>query len=770
MVDTIQDDFMLDLLPDANTAARQVELAVSRLDSLSTLPCVGVQLYSRLLEGQLSPSALGDVIEADPALAAKCLSLVCRRGVSLSGGRFSLRRALDELPAHEVRDELLSVRAFQPFELDYPSEGPGATFRKDLLLHSLAVGCCARQIAEAVSPRADSELVYYAGLLHDIGKLALREVMPKSFSRIFEQAESARESSCAVEQRNLGLDHTIVGKHLAQEWRLPNAIILAAWLHHGNTVTISRDMPEAWIAAVVQLADSIARQSNVGISGSFDLPEAPEPIAEYIGISIEQVKQIGEDLAGTVAEKSKVLGLSSPNALVDYCRAAHTAAGRLARKHTELSVENRRLQSSASHLDFTADFLLATSFAVRTANIAEDFAVRWQRFYQTGSVCLYVAPLGKPDAIEAVVVEKLSASRVVSVDVPDNVQAIPQAIANTFAVVNAYDHLDWLFEQVDAEFDAKRTRLAPLLCDGRAVGVIAFELHYPGDAELFLEKFRTSASVAGTVLGMALSRQKQQNYAERFARLISGPEVAAALPADLPVEREAPSGAMAEGDESLSALAEMAAGAAHELNNPLAVISGRAQLLAEAEEDVEKKAILEQICENAREASGIIEDLMSFAEPPQPRVAGADVRKMLDEAVQLTGRKANIKELDIRIELADNLGPVFVDSAQIVSAIANVICNAAESYSGQIGPIRISAGTDESGATIKLVIQDQGCGMDAATLKKAIQPFFSAREAGRKRGMGLSYAARFIQLNKGTLNITSEPGVGTTATIHLPAK
>ncbi len=522
---------MLDLLPDANTAARQVELAVSRLDSLSTLPCVGVQLFSRLGEGQFSPSALGDVIEADPALAAKCLSLVCRRGTNLSGGRFSLRRALDELPAHEVRDELLSVRAFQPFELDYPGDGPGATFRKDLLLHSLAVACCARQIAEAVSLRADSELVYYAGLLHDIGKLALREVMPKSFSRIFEEAESARESSRIVEQRNLGLDHTIVGKHLAQEWQLPNAVVLASWLHHGNTVTISQDMPEAWIAAVVQLADSVARQANVGISGSFDPPESPEPIAECLGISIEQVRQIGEDLPGVVAEKSKVLGLSSPNALVDYCRAAHAAAGRLARKHTELSVENRGLQSSASHLDFAADFLLGTSPAVGTAKIAEDFAVRWQKFYQTGTVCLYVVPPGNPEAIEAVVVEKLSESRVVAVDVADNVPVIPQPIANKFAVVNACDYLGWLFEQVDADFDARRTRLLPLLCDGRAVGAIAFELHYPGDADLFAEKFRTSAAIAGSVLGMALSRRKQQDFAERFVRLVSGPNVGGDPPA-----------------------------------------------------------------------------------------------------------------------------------------------------------------------------------------------------------------------------------------------
>ncbi|MHC4230168.1 MAG: HDOD domain-containing protein, partial [Planctomycetota bacterium] len=170
---------MPDVLSDANIAAQQVELAMGRLDSLSTLPCVGAQLFSRLKQGRLSPSALADVIESDPALAAKSLSLISRRGVRMPEGRFSLGRALDELPEHEVRDAVLSVKAFQPFDLSDRAEGPAATFGKDLLLHSLAVACCAGDIAAAASPAMDSQLAYFAGLLHDMGKLALREVMPK---------------------------------------------------------------------------------------------------------------------------------------------------------------------------------------------------------------------------------------------------------------------------------------------------------------------------------------------------------------------------------------------------------------------------------------------------------------------------------------------------------------------------------------------------------------------------------------------------------------
>jgi HD-like signal output (HDOD) protein len=165
---------MLDVLPNPDTSARQVELAVGRLDSLSTLPCVGAQLLSRLQQGQLSPAAIAGIIRSDPALAAMCLSLVCRRGINPTAGSFSLQRALDQLGEDEVRNAVLSVEAFRPFEPDYHDSGSAASLRKGLVLHSLAVACCAEQIAGSISRPMDPELTYYAGLLHDIGKLALR--------------------------------------------------------------------------------------------------------------------------------------------------------------------------------------------------------------------------------------------------------------------------------------------------------------------------------------------------------------------------------------------------------------------------------------------------------------------------------------------------------------------------------------------------------------------------------------------------------------------
>ena len=756
------DDDMPDSLSNTKIAAQQVELAVGRLDSLSTLPCVGAKLFSRLRQGQFSSSSIIDIIESDPALTAGTLSLLGRRGLIRPGVRFSLQQALDKLSLHEVRDIALSVKIMPAFETGDDVADYSIRFRKGLMLHSLAVACCAKEIAEIALPQIDSELAYCAGLLHDIGKIALQEAMPKSFIRIVEEAESAEQSSCVIEQEHLGCDHAIIGKHLAQRWRLANQIALAIWLHHSEVIAISEKMPEAKIAAVVQLADSMSRQLNIGSAGSFDTPGPPEPIAEYLGIEIDQLQEIRRSLPAELGRKSALLGLDVPGNVPEYCQSAHAVAVRFARQQAELSDENSRLQSASSHLDFTADFLLGVSQSAAAIDIAENFAARWQKFYQTGMVCLYLAPSKGLETIEAVVVENLAQCSIVTLNVPANTPAVPKAIANDFAILNAYDHIDWLFEQLQADFDRNRTKLLPLLSNGRAVGAIAFELNYPGDTELFAERFRTSASIAAIVLDMALGRQNQQNYAEHFARLISKPVPAVGSPETGVTDRIKPAA------DSLNALAEMAAGAAHELNNPLAVISGRAQLLAEAQNDPETKEILKQIYENAREASGIIEDLMSFAEPRQPRAARTDVKKMLDEAVQLTSRKTNIESLDVNIEVAGHVESVFIDSAQIVSAIANIISNAVESYGETPGSVEVTAGADKSGEMVELTIKDQGCGMDDETLKKANQPFFSAKPAGRKRGMGLAYAARFIQINKGFLNIASEPGGGTTVTVYLP--
>ncbi|MHC4458444.1 MAG: HDOD domain-containing protein [Planctomycetota bacterium] len=738
--------------PTDPTVAPQVELVIRRLDSLSILPSVAAQCFSKLLQSEPVFSDLAEIIESDPALTARIYSLMHQQGISFTDEKFSVRDALERLPVNTIRDVLFSVKVYPAFDQDEDK----ILLRRQLIEHSLAVACCAEDIAENMSPQTGSTLAYSAGLLHDIGKFALDEAMPRSFSAIVKQAKSQEACICTIEQKHLGTDHTILGKRLAQKWHLPSQITLAIWLHHSDTNLISQNMPEARIGQVIQLADLIARQCGIGQSGSYDPPNLPDSILQSLAINPEQLEQIRRNLAEKVSQKSKILDLDLPN------------AAQSAREHAKLSLENRQLQAASSHLDFITDFLSSINADAAPIDAAENFAVRWQKFYQTGLVCLYLAHPADSQLLEAVVVESPDRNKTVILNAPVETPAIPKAIANSFVILNAQDYIGWLFEQLDVDFDLSQTKLVPLLSGGKAVGAIVFELRYPAEPEQLEEKFKATASVAGAVLDMAFAWGNQQRFAEQFAQLLTkSKETQPQVPAEPGAKETQPQIVPVD---PFIALAEMAGGAAHELNNPLSVISGRAQLLAESETDPEKKRILKQIRKNTNQLAAIIDDLMTFAEPPQPRPAQTDMKQMLDEATHLAAQKTNLEQLDIQIDIADGLENVFVDSAQIVSAIANIFSNSLESYADKSGPIKVAASAENSGDFVKLEISDQGCGMDAETVQKATQPFFCSKSAGRKRGMGLAHAQRIIQLNRGSLNIASRPDSGTTVTILLPCK
>jgi len=760
---------MVDKMAD-KTAAQQTELAIRQLDSLEISPAVAAICFSKLLEPQFASAALGDVIESDPVLAAKALSLLNQHGINPADENLTLRQAVDRLPPQALRYAIFGMKVAGVS--DKASE-QGEVSRADLIKHSLAVACCAGKIAEAMSPKIKAGVCYYAALLHDIGKIALQQVMPKSFAIITEEAKEQQAASYVIEQKHLGLDHTIFGKRLAQKWHLPEDVALAIWLHHSDTVTISQNLAEAKIAQVVQLADLTARKYGIGQSGSYDSPDT-SGIARSLGISPGQLEEISGTLEEEVNKKATVPAISEAATQAVYLNVLHKSAVKLAEKQSKLDEENQQLRTASSHLNFVTEFLSSIGSADSPIDIAENFAVRWQKFYQTGMVCLYLVPQAGSEVIEAALVESLSQSRVVTLEAAEDLAAVPAELVKNFGVLNAYPHIDWLLDQLDVNFDANQTKLMPLRSGTRTVGALAFELRYPSDVELFIENFRMVTSVAGLVLDLAARGHTQEQFAERFLQLVG--KSAAAETVETPeseadtIDIDVPEEQPQEQTYSLSALAEMAGGAAHELNNPLAVISGRAQLLSQAETDPDKKRMLKQIQDNASEITRIAEDLLAFAQPPQPKRTRTQMRQMLDEAVQLAAMKAKVDERDVAMDIAESAGEVYVDSAQVASAIANVLCNAVESYPNKEGAIKIAVREDITDDFVKLEIADSGGGMDEETLRKATQPFFSNRPAGRARGMGLAHTQRLVELNGGTLQISSQPASGTTVTILLPAK
>jgi putative nucleotidyltransferase with HDIG domain len=746
------------------TASRKVELAIGELGSLSVPPCVAVQYLSKLLAGQFSPASVAEIVQSEPALTAGVLSLAQHLAAGPASQRHVVQLVLDRLDPDVVRDLLLKIKVSAGFEIEFAQEQPALPSRKDLILHSLAVARAARRIAEASKSGIEPNLAYTAGLLHDIGKLALQDIMPKSLTAITKEAEAAKAGLHTVEQKHLGTTHALLGKQLAQRWRLPEPIKLAIWLHHSDAAAFAQTVPEAGLAALVKAADSIARQANIGLSGSFDEPEPLEGMAESLGLTTEVLRQIRDELPQEVKRRSTCLGLETPQATAKYCDLLQRVAAQLSERRTKLSSESRSLQTASGYLDFAREFLQGVHPNVAAVDIAEDFARRWQRFFQTGTVCLYLTAGVQDGVVDAAIVEALGHSHKTVVRPPQGGALLPKSIMGRFALLEARDHIDWLLEQVGIDFNSDQARLAPLLSDGQVVGVVAFELNHPDDVSLFAEDFEMAASMGGAVLGLALTKEGQEHWAERFTPANGSHDVPVRSYETRPYGVDTNTTV----DPAVEALAEMAAGVAHELNNPLSVIAGRAQLLAQVESDGQKRHVLDVIHENAREASGVVDDLMSYAQPATPRLAVTAVSQIIEEAVQLAGLKTGAEHVNAQVHISPEVRDILVDSAQVVVALANVIANSIESYADPMGPVKITAEPHDGG--LRLQVHDLGCGMDEATVRKAVSPFFSAKPAGRKRGMGLAYASRLIRLNKGALKIESRPDHGTAVTITLPYK
>jgi putative nucleotidyltransferase with HDIG domain len=771
--------------PD-NSAGRRVELAVGQCELISILPSVASRFLAQLGKMELTPGSLAELVESDPAITALVLRLCHNKGIVIKQCDTWLLQVMENISLREIRDAVLSADVFGGL-----SDDGGANFRKELTRHSLASACCAKQLAKLVSPAIDGDTAYLAGLLHDIGKFLLDETMPKSFDTLLEQAKAGKTSFCQAEQANFGIDHTILAKRFAQSIRLPSDIILGLWLHHSHGGAIPR-MPQARIAGIVEVADIIVRRAGIGESGNYEEQLSAEAVAGTLGLTAEQVKQVEQQLPDLVMQKSEAVGLNILKPGWAYCDALRATAGQLASDSSKLFEESSRLQSSANYFDFIKELIPKINSSMPAIELAKNYALVWQDFYHTGPVCVYLTDQLEEGIVEGTVAENQTSTKTILLEVPGDAELIPQPMQEKFVVLDAEDNIDWLFEQCDIKFDLTRTKIAPLQAAGRTVGVIIFELRHPVGSDI-AERFGPAARFGGTILDMLGTIGSQQWYAERFAQALGGQRSADSVQttenrmSGSPVANQVSnhSGTPARdirvqaGKTDADAMAEMAAGAAHELNNPLSVISGRAQLLAKSENDPDRKRILEQIQQNAGELSAIIDDLMSYANPEQPRPTETAVGQIINDAIDLTKQKKQMNQLDIKIDIATDTPEVFVDSAQISCAISNILCNGLEAYAsgpadkniqGQKGLLMIEVSADKANHAVSIQIVDSGRGMDEQTLAKATHPFFSARPAGRKRGMGLAHAQRLIEINHGTLSLASQPGKGTTVTVVLPSK
>ena len=214
----------------------------------------------------------------------------------------------------------------------------------------------------------------------------------------------------------------------------------------------------------------------------------------------------------------------------------------------------------------------------------------------------------------------------------------------------------------------------------------------------------------------------------------------------------------------LEALAEFAAGAGHEINNPVATIVGRAELLLKGETNPERRQALLTIGAQALRIRDMIGDLMLFARPPKPAPKSLDLVEVLGEVLHKLDETLRAKSLTV-----DRRGEASVsitaDPIQLRVVISNLLLNSVNA-SPTGGSITVECSCGEVEAA--LVVHDHGTGLSAAEREHLFDPFFSGRQAGRGLGFGLCKCWRIVDQHGGRIDCDSSAENGTTFRVTWP--
>lgn len=219
----------------------------------------------------------------------------------------------------------------------------------------------------------------------------------------------------------------------------------------------------------------------------------------------------------------------------------------------------------------------------------------------------------------------------------------------------------------------------------------------------------------------------------------------------------------------LESLAEFAAGAGHEINNPLATIAGRVQLLLRTETDPEKRRALETIGGQAYRIRDMIGDVMLFARPPRPEPELLDLPGVTRSVLERLRDDMEQTGCELRTDMPSAV-PIWADENQLKIVISSLIRNSLDAVSGDAA-ISVSCRCVDDGQMPKaqLEVTDEGIGLSELDRAHLFDPFYSGRQAGRGLGFGLSKSWRIVSNHGGRIDVESDPGGTTTFRVVWPA-
>lgn len=704
-------------------------------------------------------------------------------------------------------------------------KGPPAFDRHGFWKHSVATACASELLARWYTAlRVVPEEAFLAGLLHGVGRLVLEHVLPRSYEKVVRLAERRGCASAVVERALIGLDHHTAGRRVAEHWSLPGPVRDVIWLN-GQSVAAVPENTDRVLLALVNVARAMCRHLHLGWSGDFGTPPDLDAAWAELGVKPAGISDLSEPLHSAVADRLQTLGLEDATPPALLAESLANANRELARLNESLRERAMQGETHARALGAIREFLAMDPAGRRLNEAAEIIAASARSVFHAKYVALLVPAetgwrlLTEGGTGMGAGLGGLTLSRGMSVTILDDPPGGSRAAAGLLAVSSGRAAMSvatlglgtWLAEALRDGPDVRTLRLVPLPPLEIEKQLIAAE---DAEANPEIEEIAENDPFATTLRTLRAHGRGAGNRGgggggtdgtERLSPVLvidREPGEAGLSPASLgPLlmawtasimasrrleQATRDSERLAEANrslqesrvtqsqtESLVRLGEMAAGAAHEMNNPLAVIHGRAQLLAQQLSEVREKQAAEQISSAAKQLSELVAELHEATTRQRGEPSVVELRPMIDRVITAAGKRLQIGAAaekpgvtNVIVEVDGVPSTVFVDPQMLEPVLEELVVNALQA--SPTAPVRVLCEVDALDGRLLLTVKDQGPGMSPKAMRHAFDAFFSERPAGRGRGLGLTRARRLARSMGGDIALHSVPGRGTTATVFLP--
>ena len=222
--------------------------------------------------------------------------------------------------------------------------------------------------------------------------------------------------------------------------------------------------------------------------------------------------------------------------------------------------------------------------------------------------------------------------------------------------------------------------------------------------------------------------------------------------------------------DKLASLGRLAAGVAHEINNPLTgVLTNASFQLKRAPEGSQLRQDLEVVVRETKRCREIVRGLLDFARPAPPSRGPVDLNEVVRRALKITLQALTLHRVSLKLELAPDAPEALGDANQIQQVVVNLLVNARDAVGGGGGVIRVATRAEAAGEPpfAEIVVEDGGCGIPEADLPHLFEPFFTTKGT-QGTGLGLAVTWGIVLAHGGTIDVRSEEGKGSRFTVRLP--